>query len=113
MTPELVTAIVACLGSVTSLLGAVKIYLNNKAENKSASTHRKADYDSFSDRLTRIEERQNSYASHCNERFEAGERRFGAQEKKMDDIFVELKNVAKGVSYIQGVLDGKGDKRCG
>lgn len=109
MTPELVTAIIACLGAATSALGALKIYLSNKSENKSATTHRKADYDKFSERFTLLEERQNSYASHCNERFLAGERRFEAQEKKMDDIFAELKNVSKGVSYIQGILDGKGD----
>lgn len=106
MDPKLLAALVLCLTSIASLCGVLKIYFKAKADNESATRHRKADNENLDSRLTVLEKECERVKADCKERFEAGERRFEKQDSKLDMILNGVNGMREEFVNFKGFVNG-------
>lgn len=104
--PALVAAIVGFLGTAGSTLAAGKLYFKAKADNESATKHRKADNENLDSRLTVLEKECERVKADCKERFEAGERRFEKQDSKLDMILNGVNSMREEFVNFKGFVNG-------
>lgn len=106
MEKELVVAIIGFLGTAGSTLAAVKLYFKAKADNESATRHRKQDHEDLDSRVKVLETECRLSKAENEKRFAEGERRFEKQEAKLDRILEGVDSMRQEFSSFKGYVSG-------
>lgn len=111
MPDSLIVAIVSCLAALASCLGAISLYFKAKADNESATRHRKEDYENMDSRVMVLEENYKRLSVDVEKRFDAGEKRFEKQDLKLDQILQGVNGMQQQFENFKGYVNGLEEAR--
>ena len=111
MPDSLVVAIISCLAALASCLGAVRLYFKAKADNESATRHRKEDHENMDSRVMVLEENYKRLSIDVEKRFDAGEKRFEKQDLKLDQILQGVNGMQQQFENFKGYVNGLEEAR--
>lgn len=111
MSHDLLASIIACLAALASCLGAIRLYFKAKADNESATRHRKEDHENMDSRVMVLEENYKRLSIDVEKRFDAGEKRFEKQDMKLDQILQGVNGMQQQFENFKGFVNGLEEAR--